>query len=76
MVDGRRLAERRTRTGRGCRPGTSKSQSCLCAETGEEVARLRAVVEELAHAVQAHDEAVRSLTDALQVLTGVRHRTQ
>lgn len=74
MVERRRLPEHRNLPGGGCRPSSVKAQTCLCAQTGHEVARLRAVVEELAHAVQAHDEAVRSLTDALQALTNARHR--
>ena len=74
MVERRRLAGRAGLSGSGCPPGSVKTPSCLCAQTSQEVARLRAVVEALAHAVQAHDEAVRSLTDALQALTGTYHK--
>jgi hypothetical protein len=39
-----------------------------------EVARLRAVVDELARSMQKHSDAVRVLADAVQMLTATRHR--
>jgi hypothetical protein len=39
-----------------------------------EVARLRAVVDELASAMQTHSDAVRALADAVQLLTATRHK--
>jgi cobyrinic acid a,c-diamide synthase len=46
----------------------------LCAQTAQEVAALKAVVEALAAAMERHADAVRALVDAVQALTATRDK--
>ncbi len=62
-------------TPRNAEVADALSESCSEVQAmTNEVARLRAVVDELARSMQKHSDAVRVLADAVQMLTATRHR--
>jgi hypothetical protein len=75
MVEQREPAERRRVSGGGRRSSDPQSGDAgVCSRTAQEVARLKTVVDGLAHAMQLHAASVRSLVDAVQALTATRNR--
>jgi hypothetical protein len=73
MAEQRKITDRRTRLGGGRRDtDIQPNDPTGCLQTAQLVGQLAIAVEAIAPAMQQHAEAVRSLVDAVQVLTAER----